>query len=152
MFNKKAELFPAICTKTIRATRTSRSSATSSAKERINSNLFSQDLYADLYSVILTLKIEDLVNVSSRRADKTTLFEVKNIFAMVYRQFVPDAYLDQCLRGVNADNVPMYYLQSAYVHSGIRTLTYYENSFDRLTAAANNITLYNTVFYNIHAV
>jgi hypothetical protein len=116
-------------------------------------NLFPQDLYADLYSVILTLKIEDLVSVFARRADKTTLFEVelKNIFAMVNRQFVPDAYLNRCLRGVNADNVPLYDWECAFVQSEIRTLTYYENSFDRLTAATNNITLFNTVFYNIDA-
>ncbi len=116
-------------------------------------NLFPQDLYADFYSILLTLKIEDLVNVSARRTDKSTLFEVelKNIFAMVNRHFVPDAYLDRCLRGVSADNIPLYDWECSYVQSEIRTLTFYENSFDRLTTSANNITLFNTVFYNIES-
>jgi len=116
-------------------------------------NSFPQDLYADLYSVILTLKIEDLVNVSARRTDKSTLFEVelKNIFAMVNRRFSPDAYLDRCLRGVSVDNIPLYDWECSYVQSEIRTLTFYENSFDRLTVQKNNLTLFNTVFYNIEA-
>ena len=116
-------------------------------------NLFPQDLYADLYSVILTLKIEDLINVSARRADKTTLFEleIKNILSLANRNFVPDAYLNKCIRGVSIDNIPLYDWECAYVESETRTLTFYENSFDRLTVAANNITLFNTVFYNIEA-
>jgi len=116
-------------------------------------NLFPQDLYTDLYSAVLTLKIEDLINAHTRRLDKSTLFEVelKNIFAMINRQFVPDAFLNRCLRGVSADNIPLYDWECSYIQSETRTLTFYENSFDRLTAAANNITLFNTVFYNIES-
>jgi len=114
-------------------------------------SLFPQDLYADFYSVLLTLKIEDIINTTTRKSDKTKLFEIeiKNILAIVNRQSIPDAYLNRCLRGVNSDNIPLYDWECAYIQSEIRTLTFFENSFDRLTVVNNQIYLHNTVFYNI---
>jgi len=112
---------------------------------------FPQDLYVDLYSAILTLKITDLMNGKVRRADKTLVTEVelKQVLAAVNRRHVPDAYLNRCLRGTSKDNIPMYDWECGFVQSEISTLTYYESSFDRLTVKKNDLYLSNTVFYNI---
>jgi len=114
-------------------------------------NEFPQDLYVDLYSCILTLKVEDLFMAKARRIDKNLVTEVelKHVLADVNRRHVPDAYLNRCLRGTSKDNIPMYDWECAFVQSEISTMTYYENSFDRLTTAKNNLVLANTVFYNI---
>merc|ERR1712032_1431785 len=93
-------------------------------------NEFPADLYVDLYSCVLTLMMDDL-------------------FAGKIRRHVPDWLLNRCLRGTNKDNIPMYDWECAFVQSEISTLTFYENSFDRLTTKKNNLVLANTVFYNI---
>jgi len=113
-------------------------------------NLMPADLYVDLSSAVLVLKIDDIVDANVRRSDKNTLFEVelKNIFTHVNRQHVPEAYLNKCLRGNSPDNIPLYDWECAVVESEIRALTYFENSMDYLTVKSQNITLFNTVFYN----
>jgi len=114
-------------------------------------NEFPQDLYVDLFSCILTLKIDDLFAAKVRRVDKTQVneIELKHVLAMVNRKEVGERYLNRCLRGTNKDNIPMYDWECAFVQSEIATLTFYENSFDRLTTADNKLVLANTVFYNI---
>ena len=114
-------------------------------------NEFPADLYVDLYSCILTLKMDDLFGGKIRRIDKSLVTEVelKHVLAAVNRRHVPDAYLNRCLRGTSKDNIPMYDWECAFVQSEISTMTFYENSFDRLTTKKNNLVLANTVFYNI---
>jgi len=113
-------------------------------------HLLPADLYVDLDSTLLIIKIDDIIQANVRRSDKTTLYEIelKNILAYVNRRHVPEAYLNQCLRGNSADNIPLYDWECAVVHSEIRTLTYYENSMDYLTLKKGNLTLFNTVFVN----
>jgi hypothetical protein len=114
-------------------------------------NEFPQDLYVDLYSCILTLKVEDLFGSKVRRTDKNlvTEIELKHVLADVNRRHVPDWLLNRCLRGTTKDNIPTYDWECAFVQSEIATMTYWENSFDRLTVSKNNLVLANTVFYNI---
>lgn len=112
--------------------------------------LFPADLYVDLDSALLIVKIDDIIEANVRRSDKNTLYEIelKNILAYVNRKNVPEAHLNQCLRGNTADNVPLYDWECAFVQSETRTLTYYENSMDYLTLKKGNLTLFNTVFLN----
>jgi Ca2+-binding EF-hand superfamily protein len=114
-------------------------------------NEFPQDLYVDLYSCILTLKVEDLFGSKVRRLDKNlvTEIELKHVLGDVNRRHVPDWLLNRCLRGTTKDNIPTYDWECAFVQSEIATMTYWENSFDRLTVSKNNLVLANTVFYNI---
>lgn len=114
-------------------------------------NEFPQDLYVDVFSAILTLKIQDLMDAKVRRIDKTlcTEIELKHVLALVNRKYVPDAFLNRCLRGSTKDNIPMYDWECAFVQSEISTMTFYENSIDRLTVSKNTLNLQNTVFYNI---
>jgi hypothetical protein len=113
-------------------------------------NLLPADLYVDLDSALLIIKIDDIIEANVRRSDKTTLFEIelKNILAQVNRKYIPEAYLNQCLRGNSADNIPLYDWECAFIQSEIRTLTYFENSMDYLTLKKGNLTLFNTVFVN----
>jgi len=114
-------------------------------------NEFPADLYIDLYSCVLTMKMDDLFAGKIRRLDKSLVTEVelKHVLASVNRRHVPDWLLNRCLRGTNKDNIPMYDWECAFVQSEISTMTFYENSFDRLTTKKNNLVLANTVFYNI---
>lgn len=114
-------------------------------------NEFPQDLYCDLYSVILSLKIKDLFDAKVRRLDKNlvTEIELKQVLAMVNRRHVMDAVLNRCLRGTTKDNIPQYDWECSFVQSEISTMTYYENAFDRMTTAKDKLVLTNTVFYNI---
>lgn len=112
--------------------------------------LLPADLYVNLDSAVLILKIDDIIEANVRRSDKNTLneIELKNILAYVNRRYVPEAYLNQCLRGNTVDNIPLYEWECAFIQSEIRTLTYYENSMDYLTLKKGNLTLFNTVFVN----
>jgi len=114
-------------------------------------NEYPQDLYVDLYSAVLTLKITDLFLGKVRRVDNSlvTEIELKHVLSTVNRRSVPDAYLNRCLRGTSKDNLPMYDWECAFVQAEISTLTYLESSFDRLTVSKSKIALKNTVFYNI---
>merc|ERR1711957_711428 len=114
-------------------------------------NEFPQDLYVDLFSCILTLKVEDLFGSKVRRIDKNlvTEIELKHVLASANRRHVPDWLLNRCLRGTDKNNIPMYDWECSFVQSEIATLTYWENSFDRLTVTKNKLVLANTVFYNI---
>lgn len=114
-------------------------------------NRYPQDLYVDLFSAILTMKIDDLFAAKVRREDKSlcTEIELKQVLAWVNRRYVKDAFLNRCLRGTNKDNIPMYDWECAFAQAEISTLTFFENSFDRLTVKKQELNLQNTVFYNI---
>lgn len=114
-------------------------------------NLLAQDLYMDLQNTILTIRIDDIINANKRRVDPTTLYEVelKNIFASVNLGFVPDAYLNKCLRGVDDNNIPKYDWECAFIQALTITLNYLESSSFYLTTKQANLTLANTAFVNI---
>jgi hypothetical protein len=113
-------------------------------------NLIPQDLYMDLSMTLLTLRIDDIIATVTRRVDKTTVFEyeLKNVFAFINFRYVPDAFLNKCLRGTDGNNVPLYDWECAFVQGMIQTLKYYETSYAYLTTVNRNLTLANTVFYN----
>jgi hypothetical protein len=114
-------------------------------------NLLAQDLYMDLQNTILVIRIDDIINANKRRVDPTTLYEVelKNIFASVNLGFVPDAYLNKCLRGVDDNNIPKYDWECAFIQAVTSTLNYLESSSFYLTSKQANLTLANTAFVNI---
>lgn len=113
-------------------------------------NLIPQDMYMDLSMTLLTLRIDDIIATVTRRVDKTTVFEyeLKNVFAFINMRYVPDAFLNKCLRGTDGNNVPLYDWECAFVQGMIQTLRYYETSYAYLTTMNRNLTLANTVFYN----
>jgi hypothetical protein len=114
-------------------------------------DLFAQDLYIDLMRAVLILRIDDIIKANIRRVDPTALYEVelKNIFAIVNLRFVPDAFLNKCLRGVDENNVPKYDWECAFINAVTTTSQYLEHSQSYLTVKSQNLTLVNTKFVNV---
>jgi hypothetical protein len=114
-------------------------------------NLFPQDQYMDLLRATLIMRIEDIINVNTRRVDPTTLYEIelKTIFANVNLGAVPDSYLNKCLRGVDDKDIPKYDWECAFIQGVTLALNYLESSSSYLTAKKANINLSKTTFVNI---
>lgn len=118
-------------------------------------NTINQDTYVDLFSVLITLKIDDIVALYVRKTDKSTLYEVelKRIFNKVSLGQVRDGILNGCLRGLDASNIPMYDWECAFMAGLQQNINYIESAASYNTVKANNITLSNTAFYNVdHAL
>lgn len=114
-------------------------------------NEFPQDLYMDVYSAILCIRIQDLFRSKIRRSNDqmVTEVELKQVLAFVNRGAVPDSHLNKCLRAPSKENVPLYDWECAFVQAESSTMVFYENSYDKLTVSKQNLTLLNTVFYHI---
>lgn len=114
-------------------------------------NLLNQDLYLDALSALVILRIDDIVELYTRKTDKSTLYEVelKRIFAKVNLRYINDGVLNRCLRGMDFNNVPKYDWECAFMAGVQQNLNYLETASLYNTAKANNITLANTVFYNV---
>lgn len=111
---------------------------------------FNPDLYMDLHSLVLMMRLDDIVPNYSRRQDKTQLTEIefKNILSHVNRKFVPDSHIKDCLRS-NVDKAyPVYDWECAFTYTEMSTLKFFENSFDYLTKLTRKITLGPTEFNN----
>jgi hypothetical protein len=114
-------------------------------------NQINQDSYLDFYNTLTMLRIDDLVALYTRKSDKSTLYEVelKRIFTKTNLRFVNDGLLNRCLRGMDAMNVPKYDWECAFMHAITENINYIESASSYNTAVMNNITLSNTVFYNV---
>lgn len=110
------------------------------------------DLYMDFASILLMMRIEDIVPSHVRRMDKAqmTEIELKNILAHVNRKFVPDSHIKTCLRSSpDADkSIPVYDWECAFTTTEASTLRFYENSFDYLTSLIRKMKLGPTQFNN----
>jgi len=110
-----------------------------------------QDLYINALELIVIFKIDDIVQYYVRETDKTTLYEVdlKNILAKAGLRYMPDAYLNKCLRGNDANNIPRYDWECS-ITSGITLMSqFYEAATSYISAKTNKLILSNTVFNNI---
>jgi hypothetical protein len=113
-------------------------------------HLLPQDLYVDLRTTLVVLRIDDIVKTFIRRNDKTTLFEyeMKNIFSWINMKWIPDPVLNNCLRGTSPDNVPLYDWECAFIKGIKANCDFYESSMAYLTTKKQNLTLVNTIFIN----
>ena len=110
-----------------------------------------QDLYINALELISIFKIDDIVEYYVRETDKTTLYEVdiKNILAKCGLRYMPDAFLNKCLRGNDANNIPRYDWECS-ITSGITLMSqYYEAAYSYTLAKTNGLNLTNTVFNNL---
>ena len=110
------------------------------------------DLYMDYASVLLMMRLEDIVPQHNRKLDKAQIneIELKNVLSQVNRRFVPDAHLKNCLRNSpDADKkIPVYDWECAFVSAETSSLKFFENSFDYLTSLTRKIKLGPTEFNN----
>lgn len=114
-------------------------------------NLLNADSYLDLFTTLIVLRIEDIVSIYTRKTDVSTLYEVelKRIFNKCNLRYINDGLLDKCLRGLDKLNIPKYDWECAFIVGLQENINYLESAASYNTAKANNITLVNTVFYNI---
>ena len=114
-------------------------------------NLISQDNYVDLFTALVVLKIDDIVVLYTRRTEKSALYEVelKRIFNKANLNNLNEGVLNNCLRGVDSMNIPKYDWECAFIAGLQLNINYLESASSYYTAKANNITLYNTVFYSV---
>lgn len=114
-------------------------------------NLLNQDTYIDAFTALSVLRIDDLVAPYLRRTDTSTLYEVelKKVFAKANLKDLAEGVLNNCLRGLDNNNIPKYDWECAFLAGVNANLVYLEAASDYNTAKNSNITLTNTVFYNV---
>jgi hypothetical protein len=114
-------------------------------------NLLPQDSYIDLFTALIVLRIDDIVSLYTRRTEKSALYEVelKRIFSKCNLNYLNEGILNTCLRGVDNQNIPKYDWECAFMAGLQQNINYLESAASYNTAKANNLTLYNTVFYNV---
>ena len=110
------------------------------------------DLYMDIASLLLMMRLEDIIPAHTRQLDKAQIneIELKTILSHVNRRFIPDAHLKNCLRNSpDADKkIPVYDWECAFVSTEVSTLKFFENSFDYLTTLTRKIKIGPTEFNN----
>lgn len=110
------------------------------------------DLYMDYASLLLMMRLEDIIPEHNRKLDKAQIneIELKNILSHVNRKHIPDAHMKNCLRdSPDADKkIPVYDWECAFVSVESSTLKFFENSFDYLTSVTRKIKLGPTEFNN----
>ena len=114
-------------------------------------SLINQDTYVDFFTALVILKIDDIVALYTRKTDKSTLYEVelKRIFQKVNLRFISEGVLNKCLRGLDNLNIPKYDWDCAFMAGAQQNINYIESASAYNTAQAFNLTLTNTVFYNV---
>jgi len=114
-------------------------------------DMINQDLQLNVLELLVIFKIDDLVDYYVRVSDKTTIYEVdlKNILAKCGLRYMPDAFLNKCLRGNDVNNIPKYDWECS-VTTGITLMSqYYEAAYQYTSAKTNGLNLTNTVFVNV---
>jgi hypothetical protein len=113
--------------------------------------MINQDLQINVFELLVIFKIDDIVDFYVRDSDKSTLYEVdiKNILQKAGLRYIPDAYLNKCLRGNDINNIPKYDWECA-ITTGISSMSlFYEASYSYLQAKNNGLNLTNTIFFNV---
>ena len=86
-----------------------------------------------------------------RETDKASLNEVdlKNVLNKAGFKYIPDAYLNKCLRGNDRNNVPKYDWECS-INTAITLMSmYYDSAVSYLTTKNKGLSLANTVFNNV---
>lgn len=114
-------------------------------------NSFDVNAYIDLLDAIIIMRIDDMVRYYTRKTDLQTLNEidVKSLLSKINMKFVSDSILNQCLRGIDYNNIPKYEWECCFVQGMTLNLNYYDAISNYLTAKNNKIALSSTVFYNV---
>jgi len=114
-------------------------------------NVLNADSFIDVFQALVVLRIDDIVNLYLRNADKSTLYEVelKRIFVKTSLRHLNEGILNSCLRGLDSHNIPKYDWECAFMAGVQENINYLESAASYNTAKENNLHLHNTVFYNV---
>lgn len=114
-------------------------------------SLFNEDDYLDFFTAHLVLRIDDIMELYTRKTDKSTVYEVelKRVFLKVNLKYLNESLLNRCLRGMDKNNVPKYDWECSFVLAIQQTISYNEGASAFNTVKNYNLNLTNTVFYNL---
>lgn len=114
-------------------------------------NEFDVNSYIDLLNAVIILKVDDLIKTFLRKTNMQTVNEIDIKFFMtrINMRYIPDSYLNKCVRGMDYNNIPKYDWECCFVQGMNINLNYLESMNNYLRAKNQNLTLVNTVFYNV---
>jgi len=114
-------------------------------------SLFDTNIFIDALDAYLILNIEAVARYFYRLGDTQTLNEIeaKKFLTRMNMRYIPDPYLNKCLRGIDNNNLPKYEWECCFVQGMNLNLKFYETMDNYMTVKANNLKLSNTVFYNV---
>jgi len=114
-------------------------------------DMISQDLYLDVFELLILFKIDDIVDYYVRVSDKTTVYEVelKNILRKCGLRHLPDQHINNCQRGNDRLGIPKYDWECAVVEGVALMSKYYEAAEQFRLARKNKLHLLNTIFVNV---
>jgi len=110
-----------------------------------------QDLYLNVFELLVIFKIDDIVDFYVRVSDKTTIYEydLLHILKKCGLQYIPVSILNRCLRGNDVNNIPKYDWECAVI-KGISLMSkFYESVSAYELVKKYQLNLTNTVFENI---
>lgn len=114
-------------------------------------SFFDTNLFVDALDAYLILNIDSVARYFYRLGDTQTLNEIeaKKFLTRINMRYIPDVYLNKCLRGIDSNNLPKYEWECCFIQGMNLNLKFYETMDNYMTVKANNLTLSNTVFYNV---
>lgn len=114
-------------------------------------SFFDTNIFIDALDAYLILNIDSVARYFYRLEDTQTLNEIeaKKFLTRMNMRYIPDAYLNRCLRGIDSYNLPKYEWECCFIQGMNLNLKFYETMDNYMTVKANNLTLSNTVFYNV---
>jgi hypothetical protein len=109
-----------------------------------NSNL-------DLVSALQILRIEDIASFFKDRADNSNLIEIdlKRILQKVNMNFVPNELFQECFRGVDHRNLPLFDWECCFNKGMKKNLEYFEAMNNYKLSKQYGFTLSSMEFYNV---
>lgn len=112
---------------------------------------FDNDLYFDFYTFVTLMKMDDLVAHYFRETYQALIYEIelKKLLKRTNMYFLPDTILNQCLRGMDTKNVPLYDWECAFKFGITKNLDYFRGMNNYQISKMNNLTISNTAVYNI---
>jgi len=114
-------------------------------------SFFDMNMFIDALDAYLILNIDSVAKYFYRLSDTQTLNEIeaRKFLTRMNMKFIPEPHLNKCLRGVDSNNLPKYEWECCFIQGMTLNLKFYETMDNYLTVKLNNMTLSNTVFYNI---
>lgn len=109
------------------------------------------DTYLDFFNAHSVLRVDDIIALYIRRTDPVALYEVelKRVFKKLQLSDVGEGRLNRCLRNLDNNKIPRYDWECAFMMAIQENINYINSASDYLTVNTHNLTLSNTVFYNV---
>jgi hypothetical protein len=112
---------------------------------------FSMETYWDFFSYCSAFRIDDLVHAYFREEGQSTIYEVeiKDVMQVMLMDKVPFYTTNQCLRGMDGNNIPLYDWECCFKLGMKGNLEFYGSMNLRQTGKLHNLTIVNTAMYEV---